>query len=124
MILKTLICIYLILFGWYANPHSRITPYWWLIPFQPIYIMVIAPFLLIYEFIKIAYKSWDLEYLYYYYFNKQKLILNGQNLYDLKYRTVPFIQEKCKGLKKKYKLWLANEIIKINDLDTTNKIIR
>ena len=116
MILKTLICIYLILFGWYANPHSRIAPYWWLIPFQPIYIMAIAPLLLVWEFIKIAYKSWDLEYLYYYYFNKEKLILNKQNLYDLKYRTVPFIQEKSKGLKRKYKLWLASKIIEINKL--------
>ena len=124
MILKTLICIYLILFGYYANPHSRITPYWCLIPFQPIYIMAIAPFLLIWEFIKIAYKSWDLEYLYYYYFKKEKLILSGQRLYDLKYRTLPFIKEKCKGLKKRYKLWLASKIIEINDLDTSNKIIR
>jgi hypothetical protein len=79
--------------------------------------MAIAPFLLIWEFIKLVYKSWDFEYLYYYYFKKEKLLLNKQRLYDLKYITVPFIKEKCRGLKREYKLWLASEIIKINDLN-------
>jgi len=114
MILKLFICAYLIIFGYHLNPKNRIMPISLLYPFQPIWTMVIVPILFIHSMFKIFVAKWDLEYLFYYFFNKDKLILEERDLNNIKTKLLPQFNN-INTPYGRYKYWLGGKILEINN---------